>query len=151
MVTKTAVVNASPLINLAKIGRLNLLNDIFGKIVVPSAVLGEISGLDISEVVFTTLNIENRVAVQSLLGKLHDGEVEVIVGVQEIKADFAVLDDLDGRKYAMNIGLSVIGTLGILQRAKRLGLIVDLACDIAQLRNLGMYMSDSLVQKILST
>jgi len=47
MVTKTAVVNASPLINLAKIGRLNLLNNIFDKVFIPNAVLDEVSGLDI--------------------------------------------------------------------------------------------------------
>ena len=38
------VSNTSPIINLAGIGRLDLLRDLYGAIVIPRAVYGEITG-----------------------------------------------------------------------------------------------------------
>jgi hypothetical protein len=150
MVTKTAVVNASPLIQLAKIERLNLLNYFFGIVRVPRAVLNEIKGLDITGLSHEPFDVTDYIAVNSLLHPLHIGEAEVIIGALQCRADFAVLDDMDARKKAQRLGLDVIGTLGILQRAKKQGMISNLESDIIRLRNSGMYMTDSLFQKILS-
>jgi len=113
MVTKKAVINASPL--------------------------------------YEPFDITDRNAVIGLLHPLHIGEAEVIIGALECHADFAVLDDMDARNKARLLGLDIIGTLGILQRAKKQGMISDLERDIICLRNSGMYMSDSLVYKILFT
>ena len=151
MVTKTAVVNASPLIQLAKIERLNLLNEFFGSVRVPRAVINEIKDLALTGLAYEPFDVTDNFAVNSLLHPLHMGEAEVIIGALQCRADFAVLDDMDARKKARILGLDVIGTLGILQRAKKQGIIFDLESDIIRLRNLGMYMTDALVQKILGT
>lgn len=145
-----AVINASPLINLTKIRRLGLLNEFFGIVFIPNAVLHEIRGLDINKLSYTSFHVGNRFAVDSLLGGLHLGEAEVIVGTTEIQAKYAVIDDLNGRKKAGQLGLDVIGTLGILQKAQKHSLISTLEQDIYLLKNAGMYISDALIQKIIN-
>ena len=68
MVGPEAVVNASPLIHLAKINKLHLLNSFFASVYIPKAVIAEIQGLDISNLSFITLDIKNRLIVNALLG-----------------------------------------------------------------------------------
>ena len=81
---------------------------------------------------------------------MHLGEVEVIAGAVECNANYAVLDDYAGRKKAEQLGISVVGTLGILQKANKLGMVADLAEDIQVLQNAGMYLTDDLVRRILT-
>jgi hypothetical protein len=150
MVKRTAVVNASPLIHLAEIGRLRLLNAFFDSVRIPTAVLHELRGLNIDELSFSPLDVQNRFMIRGFLGQMHLGEVEVIVGAIEFKAGYVVLDDNAGRKTASQLGLEVTGTLGILQRAAKLGLISNLEHEILKLKQSGMYLTDALVQKILS-
>jgi predicted nucleic acid-binding protein len=150
MASMKAIVNASPLMHLARIKRLRLLNKFFGTVLIPNAVMHEIRGLDISEISFEIITVMNRFAVDDMLGHLHLGEVEVIIGADEHQVKFAVLDDLAARNKASQLGLDVIGTLGILQKANKHGLISDWEKDIQHLRDSGMYMSDELVKRILS-
>ena len=85
-----AVINASPLILLGKIDRLYLLNELFDSIHIPNSVLKEIAAsneeeakVDISGLSFSPLEVSNTIAVRGLLGKLHIGEVEVMIGATE--------------------------------------------------------------------
>ena len=114
------VINASPLILLSKIGRLQLLNHLFEAVYVPSAVLQEINEVGKSKVNFNQINfypleIVNRLAVLGLLGRLHLGEVEVMIGAIERNIQTVVLDDNAARNKAKQLGLDITGTLGILQ------------------------------------
>jgi len=81
------VIDASPLILLSKINRLLLLNELFTAVYIPIAVLAEIQAIDdaeasvdLSEISFFPLSVSNKIAVEGLLGRLHIGEVEVIIG-----------------------------------------------------------------------
>ena len=123
------VSDSSPLIALAKIGRLNLLEH---EIIVPKAVFEEITrsrrayarklykwGKNRVSVV------KNRQAVEYLELVLDRGEAEVIVLAEELKADAVLIDDLKARKTAMLRGLTVVGTIGVLLDAKERGLVDD--------------------------
>ena len=150
-----AVINASPLILLSKIGRLYLLNKIFDKVYIPDAVLKEIHAVDkeqvkLSDISFDVLEVGNRVAVIGLLGRLHIGEAEVIVGAAEkgIRT-VAVLDESSARNKAKQLRLEITGTVGILMKAEKLGLLVDIETEIKNLKDAGMRISDELVAKIL--
>ena len=55
--------------------------------------------------------------------KLHDGEVEVMILAQERNADLVILDDNAAKKTAKYLGLTVTGTLGVLVKGKRQGII----------------------------
>jgi len=149
------VVNASPLILLGKIGRLHLLNKIYGTVYIPSAVLQEIqevgkTKIDLTQVNFKQLEVANKIAVLGLLGRLHVGEVEVMVGAVEKGIKRVVLDETTARNKAKQLGLDVIGTLGILLEARKMGLVDDLPQELVNLKSAGMYLSDGLLTKILS-
>jgi len=150
------VINASPLIFLFKINRLDLLQKLFAKVYVPQAVLREIqAGSNIeakelfSHISYESLEVKNLTAVSELLGRLHAGEVEVIVGAIEIGIANVVLDDGYARNKAKQLNLEVTGTLGILLRAKQLGLIDNISKDIESLINAGMYLSDKIIERVV--
>ncbi|MCL2187963.1 MAG: DUF3368 domain-containing protein [Defluviitaleaceae bacterium] len=149
------VINASPLILLNKIGRLELLNNLFDTVYVPSAVLQEIQEadkpkVDLNLLDFQQLKVVNKVAVLGLLGRLHLGEVEVMVGAIERNVQTVVLDDNAARNKAKQLGLHVTGTLGILQGAYKKGFVNNLEKEITNLKSVGMYLSSEIVRKILS-
>jgi predicted nucleic acid-binding protein len=58
------------------------------------------------------------------------------------------LDDLKARKIAKNLGLNITGTLGILTKAKQLGLINDLEKQIDDLQRKGIWISESVINEI---
>lgn len=151
------VINASPLILLNKVNRLSLLNKLFTAVYIPNAVLREVGitselepNVDFSEISFRPLCVTNEVAVQGLLGRLHIGEVEVIVGAIEKGISTVVLDENAARNKAKHLGLYVTGTLGILMKAKKCGLIDDISAEITNLKNANMYVSDEVVKRLIA-
>ena len=123
------VSDSSPLIALAKIGRLNLLEH---EIIVPKAVFEEItrSRREYARKLYKwgknrVSVVKNRQAVEYLELVLDRGEAEVIVLAEELKADAVLIDDLKARKTAMLRGLTVVGTIGVLLNAKERGLVDD--------------------------
>ena len=60
-----------------------------------------------------------------------------------------LIDDGRGRRLAAANGLRHLGTLGLLLRAKRHGLIVAVAPELAALREHGLFVDDSLVREVL--
>jgi len=150
------VINASPLIFLYKIDRLDVLNKIFDTVYIPQAVLREIESGNIveskeilSNITHKSLTVTNLTAVHGMLGRLHIGEVEVIVSAIENGITNVVLDDMYARNKAKQLKLKVTGTLGILVRAREIGLIENIGKDIEGLINAGMYLSDKLIERII--
>ena len=139
-----AVSDTSPLSNLAIIGRLGLVREQFGAVLVPSAVRHELSRLrqpaaasliaaafDDGWLRITPL----RHAVPPEIGAgLHAGEAEAIALAGEQRADMVLLDDGAARRRASNIGLRFIGVLGILLRARQRGRLPSLREEIRRLR-----------------
>lgn len=118
------VSDTSPMINLAAIGRLELLPALFGKVIIPEKVFEEIvvagQGLRGAEEIRTASWVEvkavsNKQKVNSLFPKIHAGEAE--------DADVVILDDADARAVAESLGVEFTGLLGILLRAKKSALI----------------------------
>ena len=60
-----------------------------------------------------------------------------------------MLDEALGRYHAKHAGLKVTGTIGILIKAKNQGLIAELKPLIFELRDKGVWLSDSLIERIL--
>jgi len=60
-----------------------------------------------------------------------------------------LLDDAQARRVAERLGIRRIGTLGILRKAKKAGLIVELKVYIEQLRTNGIYIRPSLIDAVL--
>lgn len=150
------VINASPLILLDKINRLDLCNGIVCKIFVPETVFHEVqTGLDLMPrdcglLDWTASRQVTDVPIPLSVERwdLGRGESQVIAHSLVEKA-YAVLDDAQGRACAMAHSIPVIGTLGIVLRAKRRGLIPAVWPILQELRLSGMYLSDHIVREIL--
>ncbi len=65
--------------------------------------------------------------------QLHDGEVEVMILAKEMGADLVILDDLNARKHADYLQLTITGTIGVLVKAKQLGYVTSLRHIFEQL------------------
>jgi predicted nucleic acid-binding protein len=153
------VVDASPLILLGKIQRLELLGKIFSEVVVPFEVAREVkSGPrdDPAALWFmspgsgVSFISEPNVLPEIEKWDLGKGESAVISFCVAGDSSYrAILDDRAGRRCAQVFGIRYMGTLGILIRAKNLGLIDDLEKDIFELQSVGANLSPALIQEAL--
>jgi predicted nucleic acid-binding protein len=114
--TKGKIVsNSSPIIALSIIDKLSLLNDLYSEIFVPGAVYNEvvrkarvnkIGCLELEKAInngkIHIYNIENTSLVSKLAGRLHEGELEVIVAAKELDLDTVLIDDKDALGFSKN-------------------------------------------------
>jgi len=150
------VSNTTPIISLLKIGKLEILKDLYEEIYIPQEVFSEIEAgknkkFYLNLLAFEWIRIEqiqDRKSIAYFLD-LDKGEVEAIILASEIEADLILLDEALGRYHAKHAGLKVTGTIGVLIKAKKLGLISELKPLIFELREKGVWLSESLIEKIL--
>lgn len=153
------VSNTTPLIGLASIDRFDLLRQLFGEIQIAQAVYGEavtagreVGGAkqEVSTATWIrTTVVRDRLAVEVLLDELDLGEAETIVLAHEVNADLVLMDEKKGRRKLSQLGLQKIGTLGILLKAKQVGLLTQIRPDIERLRQEGFSISDIVVDIVL--
>lgn len=150
------IADSSPLISLAIIDMLELLEYYFDEVYVPYAVYKEVSVYDkpFSEKLKQYLKnkvstVENINMVSVLNERIDLGEAEAITLAFEKKADFIILDDLKARKTAKRNGLNVIGTLGLLLEAKKEGKIKKLKECIQIFSDNDIRLSEKLIKDIL--
>jgi len=151
------VVNASPLILLGKVEQIPLLGALAGELAVPRAVIREVSAKPDGERRVQTLTalqatviVDDEIPPANILSwDLGAGETQVISHAVVHSAGCVVIDDLEARRCAKAMGLAIIGTLGIVGRAKVNGLIEQAEPVIRRLRETGLYASENLVQKLL--
>jgi len=68
---------------------------------------------------------------------------------KEIEADICIIDDLLARKYAKYYNLNITGTIGILLKAKELGLITRIKPIMDELKVSGIYIDTKLYNRVL--
>lgn len=126
----SVVSNASPLINLARIGRLELLRELYAEIHIPDAVWQEVvvagAGLPGAELVANAVwikrhGVTNATLVRALRQDLDAGESEAIALALELEAGLLLMDESLGRETARHLGLRFIGIVGMLVEAKHSG------------------------------
>jgi len=135
------VSNTTPIINLAEIDRLDLLEDLFGKVVVPPAVVDELRAKrnlfpragDAADR-FKIVSPKNHLLVRGFRSVVHTGEAECLGLAMENPGSLLLLDDLQARALATANGLLFTGTLGLLVEAKARGLVDAVAPLIEKLR-----------------
>ena len=124
------VSDTSPVLNLARIGRLELLHLLYKQVLIPSAVFAELTAskrdlppaIDLaSELWLIVASPTDQQRVQELRQNLDPGEAEAIVLAIEHRADLLLVDERRARRTATTAGLSVTGLLGVVARAKRAG------------------------------
>jgi hypothetical protein len=129
------VSNTSPIINLASVGKLDLLQRLYGRIAIPKAVYHEIAVKGAGQAGATELpslqwieshQVVELLLVASLRMELDEGESEAIALAIQLKADLLLLDERRGRAVASRFGLNLIGLLGVLLEAKHKGFIASI-------------------------
>lgn len=151
------VVDASPLVLFARVGRLDLLREAGDRILVPAAVAGEVRAH--SDEGSRALGDEARwlevvpsVPVPEAVSAwdLGDGESAVLSWELAHPGTVAIIDDFAARKCSEVLGVPVKGTLGLVLSAKRSGRIPTSRPVVEALRRAGLYVSDALIAEALS-
>ena len=95
--------------------------------------------------------MHERYTVDALRLDLDAGESETIVLALQLEADLVLTDEQAGRRAAQHLGLNVMGVVGLILRARELGLIEEVRPLLYALRQeAGFYLSDGLMQHALS-
>lgn len=128
------IADTTPIITLIKLQRLDLLEKLFGSVMVPSAVYDELTANPRfekeTEIVIECnflkcCEVKNRQSIKFLreIVGLDAGESEAIALSDEQSADLLVIDERKGRRVAQKLGLKITGTIGILIQSFDNGLI----------------------------
>jgi predicted nucleic acid-binding protein len=147
------IADTGPLISLAVIDKLSLLESIYGNIGIPKAVWRELnkysSVLSLASLSNYDKNIITLNAVPPDLG-LDDGETEAIALFEETHASRLLVDDKAARRVAEQRQIPCIGALGVLAIAKDLGLIPAMRPLFSKLIEESRYYSIPVLNMILN-
>lgn len=144
--TTEAVTNSTCLIGLERIGQLDLLSRVFSTVYAPPMVATEIktplSWLRVKPV-------QNVGVVATLKTQMDAGEAEAISLAMELGDVLLILDDKKARRVAQQLNLKVIGTVGMLLRGKRQGVISEIKPLIMALLEADFRISEGIVREAL--
>ncbi|AGK61254.1 putative nucleic acid-binding protein, contains PIN domain [Archaeoglobus sulfaticallidus PM70-1] len=152
------VSNSSPLITLAKIGKLSTLKELFGEIIIPKAVWVEVvekgRGKPGAEEVekaewIKVIEVKDRLGVEILRSEIETGEAEAIVLAKVLDADLLLMDEKIPRLIAKSLNIKVAGSLAVIYIAKKKGIIKEDFDEIVKILRLkGIRFSDEVVRKL---
>ena len=136
------VSDTTPLNYLVLIEAVEILPRLYSRVLIPPAVRDELNQSNTPEPVRIWLGqapswlevVAPTLPTDPALSHLDEGETQAIALALEHRADLLLLDERDGTAAARDRGLTVMGTLGVLDRAAALGW-VDLPVMFARLRN----------------
>lgn len=129
---KTIISDTSCLIVLSNIGELNLLQKVYGQI----ATTVEIA-IEFGEPLpdwFEILTVADKSKQLLLELQLDRGESSAIALALETPESVVILDDYQARKIANRLGLIYTGTIGVIIKAKLIGIIPSIKPFIKKIR-----------------
>jgi predicted nucleic acid-binding protein len=144
--TDRAVANSTCLIALERIGHLHLLSRVFAEVVAPPAVRAE---LGVAPEWLKVQPPSDRAVVAALATQLGEGEASAIALAMERGDAWLVLDDKKARRVARQLGLRLIGTVGVLLQAKQRGAVPTIGPLLGALRDAGFRLSPALEREAL--
>ena len=147
------VADSGPIIALAKLGRLEILRELAGRLIVPPAVWREVTSEkpDLADALAVTKAtwIEVIAPTKPLPGVVHQdlgpGEVEAMRLAFELREGRLLLDETLGRREALRLKLHIIGTVGLLIRAEEAGLVRSARAEAQNLARAGYYLAPALL------
>ncbi len=149
------VSNSTPLIAFARIGELELLHHLVQHVLVPEAVWNEVTetgdrpgATEIRTATWVEVRAV-RVIPLEIVSLLDRGEVEAIALAEEIAANELLLDERAARAIATARGLKIIGTAGLLARAKQSGMITTIRPFLERMQAHGIRYSQQFVETFL--
>lgn len=157
------IADTTPIITLMKLGRLDLLERLFGIVTVPNAVYEELVGnskypVEAQIIVKCSFlkrcEVSDRQSIKILreVVGLDTGESEAIALAEETVADLLIIDERKGRRVAKQMELKITGTIGILLQAFDCQMIskTEILICAEQLRKSNVRISESLLDLIFN-
>ncbi|PSN10722.1 DUF3368 domain-containing protein [filamentous cyanobacterium CCT1] len=145
------VVNASPLIVLFKSGQADLLPQLFSEILIPQAVWqevtlpqGDAASQQLPDAAWA-IPVEVLVNSDIAAWDLGAGESAVLSYGLQNPGYRAIIDDAAARRCARTLGITTLGTGGVLVLAKRRGLIDSVGDRLESLQEAGLWLSESII------
>jgi predicted nucleic acid-binding protein len=153
-----AVSNTTPLRYLIAIEQDHLLGKLFEMVFVPTAVHEEWTDARTPEIVRRlVMSVPAWLRVRTVAETqgttfpvtLHRGEREAILLAEALRPDMLLIDDQIGRTIALSRNLPLSGTLGVLERADRIGILNNFPQVLQRLKASGFFLTDALEQELL--
>jgi len=149
------IINASPIIFLAKIELISIIPDIFEDIIIPASVFNEVIAHDdeasqwIKRYGKQYLSVLDDIPGDIYGWDLGRGETEVIATALKFKDCVVGLDDQAARNCALSYRMKIIGTIGLILRAQNMEVIKNGEPYLKKLIEKGYRISESLLQHAL--
>jgi predicted nucleic acid-binding protein len=143
---EVVIADTSCLILLEKIGELDLLRLIFGRVTITNEIAREF-GSDLADW-FTVRWVKNANLQHDF--DLDPGETSAIALALELDSVLVILDDYKARKVAQRMGLEISGTLGVVLKAKRLNIIDSVRPLLEKIQLTNFRYSQKVFDQILS-
>lgn len=146
MPKQTIIADTSCLIVLATIDELDLLKRLFGSIIITNEVAEEFGSSLPKWVEIVSAPVSATKAINVGLGK---GEASSIaLGLESRNECLLILDDLRARKYARNVGLKYMGTIGIIAKAENDGVIRSGMMLIEKIQQTNFRLSEKILSRM---
>lgn len=148
--------NTTPFIALSSVNRLDLMQKCFGDICVVGEVIdecaagGKIKVPDLRLLGWVIPVVSEPVLHTSILLELDKGEKHTIDMAKRQNADWVIIDEKAGRNLAEYLEMRVIGTLGILLKAKQEGWIDSFSEIVLAMQQQGIRYHPDLIRKLAS-
>lgn len=144
---KVIIADTSCLILLDKIGEFNLLNKLFGQIVVTPEIAKEYKK---ALPVWIKVEASSNKTYQKILeASLDKGEASAIAFALEQKDCLLILDDFKGRKYAEQLEIRITGTLGVIIDAKLSGHLNSVKPILDKIKRTDFRLTPDLEKRVL--
>ena len=150
---KTIVSDTSCIGYLIQINRLDLLQMLYGEIIIPTGVFEEVLQLEERGYLLSEFKNASWISIQKPMDLsnvrdykhlLHKGELQAISLAIELNADLLIIDEKIGRIVAANIGFDITGLVGILITAKNMNLIASVKENLDKVILSGCRISEKL-------
>lgn len=150
------IADAGPIIVLAAIGRLGLLQDLAAEVVVPRTVFTEVvagaprpGAAEIAAATWVKIVDGAPDLMEAFRLVVDPGEAEALAVAKATPGSLLVVDDLRARRVARELGIRLTGTLGILDLSKRAKLLDRVRPELERLAAVGFRIDEVLMQTFL--
>src|SRR5215831_17532563 len=153
-----AVSNTTPLHYLIVIEQEHLLGKLFEKVFVPVAVHEELTDSKTPEIVrrrvaclpgWFEVRTVDETRMPTFPVTLHRGERQAILLAEALRADILLIHEQIGRTIALSRNIPLSETLGVLERADRMGFVSDFPEVVKRLKASGFFIAGTLEQQLL--
>ncbi len=147
--TYTVITDTSCFILLDKINAFDILHLLYKQVVTTPQIANEF-GKALPDWI-QIIPVKNKDQMSIYAKKVDLGKASAITLALELPSSILIFDDLKGRNLAAELNLDYTGTLGVLIKAKKEGIITELKIYFDRIRETDFRIPANLLEKILKS